>query len=237
MGQTIVEKISQTHMGEGPSHPLRAGDFLSIRPDHVMTHDNTSAVMKKFRTIGAQAIHDPAQPVFTADHNIQNTEESNLAKYRSMEAFAAARDRLLSARHRHWPPDHGGEGICAARRFRGGVGFALQYVRRAGRRGNTSRAHGRGCNLGDGRILVADSAEHSSRAGRQTRDRRDRQRCDHHPMRSVQPGRSAECGARVRRAGSGVPQHGCSTQHCEHDHRMGRAGGLVPGGRCDLVLH
>jgi homoaconitate hydratase len=89
MGQTIVEKISQTHMTEGPRRPLRAGDFLSIRPDHVMTHDNTSAVMKKFKTIGAQAIHDPAQPVFTADHDIQNTEESNLAKYRSMEAFAA----------------------------------------------------------------------------------------------------------------------------------------------------
>ncbi|HVP54499.1 MAG TPA: homoaconitase [Candidatus Eisenbacteria bacterium] len=89
MGQTIVEKISQSHMAEGPSRPLRAGDFLSIRPDHVMTHDNTSAVMTKFRTIGARAIHDPAQPVFTADHDIQNTDESNLAKYRSMGAFAA----------------------------------------------------------------------------------------------------------------------------------------------------
>src|SRR5271169_1232036 len=89
MGQTIVEKISQTHMVEGPSRPLRAGDFLSIRPDHVMTHDNTSAVMKKFKAIGATRVHDPKQPVFTADHDIQNTEESNLAKYRSMEAFAA----------------------------------------------------------------------------------------------------------------------------------------------------
>ena len=89
MGQTIVEKISQSHMAEGPSRPLRAGDFLSIRPDHVMTHDNTSAVMKKFKAIGAKQVHDPAQPVFTADHDIQNTEESNLAKYRSMETFAA----------------------------------------------------------------------------------------------------------------------------------------------------
>ncbi len=89
MGQTIVEKISQTHMAEGPNRPLRAGDFLSIRPDHVMTHDNTSAVMKKFKAIGAKKVHDPAQPVFTADHDIQNVEESNLAKYRSIEVFAA----------------------------------------------------------------------------------------------------------------------------------------------------
>jgi len=91
MGHTIVEKISQTHMAEGPSRPLRAGDFLSIRPDHVMTHDNTSAVMKKFKAIGARKVHDPSQPVFTADHDIQNTEESNLTKYRSMEAFASER--------------------------------------------------------------------------------------------------------------------------------------------------
>jgi len=89
MGQTIVEKISQSHMAEGPSRRLRAGDFLSIRPDHVMTHDNTSAVMKKFKAIGAKQVHDPAQPVFTADHDIQNMEESNLARYRSMETFAA----------------------------------------------------------------------------------------------------------------------------------------------------
>ncbi len=88
MGQTIVEKIAQAHMGEGPGRPLRAGDFLSVRPYHVMTHDNTSAVMKKFKAIGAKKVHDPAQPVITADHDIQNTEASNLAKYRSMEAFA-----------------------------------------------------------------------------------------------------------------------------------------------------
>ncbi len=88
MRQTIVEKIAQAHMTEGPERPLRAGDFLSIRPFHVMTHDNTSAVMKKFKAIGATKVHDPAQPVITADHDIQNTEESNLAKYRSMDAFA-----------------------------------------------------------------------------------------------------------------------------------------------------
>ncbi|MGB7553438.1 MAG: homoaconitase [Candidatus Korobacteraceae bacterium] len=88
MGQTVVEKIAQAHMAEGPSRPLRAGDFLSIRPYHVMTHDNTSAVMKKFKAIGAKNVRDPRQPVITADHDIQNREESNLAKYRSMEAFA-----------------------------------------------------------------------------------------------------------------------------------------------------
>ena len=88
MPQTIAEKIAQAHMAEGPSRPLRTGDFLSIRPHHVMTHDNTSAVMSKFKGIGAKQIHDPKQLVFALDHDIQNQDESNQKKYRSIEAFA-----------------------------------------------------------------------------------------------------------------------------------------------------
>jgi homoaconitate hydratase len=88
-GQTIVEKIAKAHMTQGPEgRPLRAGDFVSIRPFHVMTHDNTSAVMAKFKAIGAERIHDPAQPVFCLDHDIQNRSDANLAKYSSIEAFA-----------------------------------------------------------------------------------------------------------------------------------------------------
>src|SRR5246127_1383788 len=88
MGQTIVEKIAQAHLAEGPNRPLRTGDFVSIRPHRVMTHDNTSAVMGKFKTIGAKKIHDPKQLVFALDHDIQNKEDANLAKYRAIEAFA-----------------------------------------------------------------------------------------------------------------------------------------------------
>ena len=88
MGQTVVEKIAQAHLAEGPKRPLRAGDFVSIRPKHVMTHDNTSPVIKKFKGIGAQKVLDPCQPVFALDHDIQNTTEENLKKYRAIEAFA-----------------------------------------------------------------------------------------------------------------------------------------------------
>ena len=88
MGQTIVEKIAQKHMAEGPARPLRAGDFLSIRPHRCMTHDNTSAVMSKFKGIGAKKVKDPHQLTFALDHDIQNQDESNLKKYRAIEAFA-----------------------------------------------------------------------------------------------------------------------------------------------------
>jgi len=89
MGQTVVEKIAQAHMAEGPGgRPLRAGDFLSVRPRHVMTHDNTAPVMSKFKAIGAPRIKHPRQPVFILDHDIQNRSPENLAKYAAIEAFA-----------------------------------------------------------------------------------------------------------------------------------------------------
>jgi len=88
MGQTVVEKIAQAHLAEGPKRALRTGDFVAIRPHRVMTHDNTSAVMKKFQTIGAKKIQNPKQLVFALDHDIQNKEDANLNKYRAIEGFA-----------------------------------------------------------------------------------------------------------------------------------------------------
>jgi homoaconitate hydratase len=88
MGATVVEKIARAHMVEGPSRPLRPGDMVMLRPRHLLTHDNTAAVMTKFRAIGAAAIHDARQPVIALDHEIQNRSDSNLEKYERIRAFA-----------------------------------------------------------------------------------------------------------------------------------------------------
>ena len=88
MGLTLVEKIAARHAdGLAAGTVVRAGDFISIRPRHVMTHDNTGAVIPKFKQIGATAITDPAQPVFAIDHDIQNVTPKNLEKYARIEAF------------------------------------------------------------------------------------------------------------------------------------------------------
>jgi homoaconitate hydratase len=89
MGLSLVEKIAARHAdGLAAGTVVRAGDFISIRPRHVMTHDNTGAVIPKFKQIGATAIADPAQPVFAIDHDIQNVTPKNLEKYAKIEAFA-----------------------------------------------------------------------------------------------------------------------------------------------------
>ena len=89
MPQTLVEKIAQRFaVGVSDGQTVRAGDFLSIRPAHVMTHDNTAAVIPKFESMGAAKIADAGQPVYALDHDIQNTSPENLAKYSKIEAFA-----------------------------------------------------------------------------------------------------------------------------------------------------
>ena len=89
MPQTAIEKIVQSHaVGLPAGHVVRAGDYVTIRPRHVMTHDNTAAVLGKFRSIGAARVRNPQQPVFTLDHDIQNRSDANLAKYERIESFA-----------------------------------------------------------------------------------------------------------------------------------------------------
>ncbi len=89
MPQNLIEKIAQRFaVGLSDEHCVQAGDFLTMRPAHVMTHDNTAAVIPKFQSMGAKRIADPTQPVYALDHDIQNKAEDNLAKYAKIEAFA-----------------------------------------------------------------------------------------------------------------------------------------------------
>ena len=89
MPQTLIEKIAQKFaVGLSNDHIVKSGDYISIRPAHVMTHDNTGAVIPKFKSIGATKLANPRQVVNTLDHDIQNKDEKNLAKYRKIEEFA-----------------------------------------------------------------------------------------------------------------------------------------------------
>ncbi|EGD77992.1 homoacontiase [Salpingoeca rosetta] len=87
--QNLVEKIVQRHVTPASATAVRSGDFVSVAPAFVMTHDNTAAVMQKFDELGADHFFNPHQAVFTLDHNVQDKSEKNLAKYRAIEAFAA----------------------------------------------------------------------------------------------------------------------------------------------------
>ena len=89
MSQTLIEKIAQKYaVGLESNQQVHAGDYLSIRPAYVMTHDNTGAVIPKFKSIGASKLANPRQVVHTLDHNVQDKSEKNLEKYRKIEEFS-----------------------------------------------------------------------------------------------------------------------------------------------------
>lgn len=89
MPQTLIEKIAQKFaFGLDASHEVHAGDYLSIKPAYIMTHDNTGAVIPKFKGIGAVKLAYPNQVVHTLDHNVQDKSEKNLEKYKKIEEFS-----------------------------------------------------------------------------------------------------------------------------------------------------
>lgn len=89
MAQNLTEKIVQKYaVGLAPNQKVHSGDTVSIKPEYVMTHDNTGAVIPKFLSIGATRLANPRQVVHTLDHNIQDTSEKNKEKYRAIEKFS-----------------------------------------------------------------------------------------------------------------------------------------------------
>ena len=220
MPQTIVEKIAQApHGRRARARPLRAGDFLSIRPVHVMTHDNTSAVMKKFKAHRRETRARSHAAGFRRSITISRTRtEANLAKYRAHRDFA--REHGID----FYPAGTGighqimvEKGYVHARLLRGRLRLALQHVRRAGRRRHAGRAHRRRRHLGHRRVLVADSAHRAGRARRQAPDGRDRQGliitlCGLYNHEEV-----SERRGRIHRPGRGRAQHGRAAEHRQHD--------------------
>lgn len=131
--QTRTEKIIQKHsVGLAPGKIVKSGDYVSLQPQHCMSHDNSFPIVQKFLNIGASKIHNNRQVVFTLDHDIQNKTESNLKKYAFLQEFARTHGidfygKLLSVlqkarsktnNNRRWPryrsPDHGRRGLCLA---------------------------------------------------------------------------------------------------------------------------
>jgi homoaconitate hydratase len=112
-GLTLTEKIVGRHLDgqmasagarvDGDAGP-RQGDFVLVRPRRILTHDNTAAVIPKFKglfampregepgcgseQIGGARIADPSQPVLALDHDIQNHTPENLGRYAVIERFA-----------------------------------------------------------------------------------------------------------------------------------------------------
>lgn len=88
--QNLTEKIAQKYAIPATSDvEYHTGDYITVKPYHCMTHDNSWPVALKFMNIGGKKIYDREQVILTIDHDVQNKSESNLTKYKNIENFAA----------------------------------------------------------------------------------------------------------------------------------------------------
>lgn len=87
-GQNLTEKIVQRYaVGLPEGKIVKSGDYVSIKPAHCMSHDNSWPVALKFKGLGYKSVKDNRQVVMTLDHDVQNKSEKNLEKYRNIEQF------------------------------------------------------------------------------------------------------------------------------------------------------
>ncbi len=101
MGKTFAEKILAVKAGLEETVP---GQIVTVRPDKLLTHDNTSAIAKTFRKIGVERVADPDMNVVILDHVTPAANETYAQSHRETREFI--REQGISAFYDI------GEGIC-----------------------------------------------------------------------------------------------------------------------------
>ncbi len=86
MGHTFVEKVLARKAGLENVVP---GQIVTVRPDKLLTHDNTSAIAAQFRKIGVDQVADPTMNVIVLDHVTPAANETYAAGHKAVREFVA----------------------------------------------------------------------------------------------------------------------------------------------------
>ena len=84
MGLTFAEKILARRAGKERVVP---GEIVVIKPDYVMSHDNSAAISGKFRQIGAPGVADPEQILIILDHCVPAATEKYASNHQVIRRF------------------------------------------------------------------------------------------------------------------------------------------------------
>jgi 3-isopropylmalate/(R)-2-methylmalate dehydratase large subunit len=101
MGKTFAEKLLAQKAGLTETVP---GQIVTVRPDKLLTHDNTSAIASTFRKIGVDRVADPNMNVVIFDHVVPAANETYAQSHKETRQFV--REQGISAFYDI------GEGIC-----------------------------------------------------------------------------------------------------------------------------
>ena len=84
MGKTFAEKALARAAG---LQTTIAGQVVDARPDVVLSHDNTAAIAKIFRSIGLQRVAIPERLVITLDHAVPAPTPQHARNHAEVRAF------------------------------------------------------------------------------------------------------------------------------------------------------
>jgi 3-isopropylmalate/(R)-2-methylmalate dehydratase large subunit len=101
MGKTFAEKILALKAGLNETVP---GQIVTVQPDKLLTHDNTSAIAKTFRKIGVDRVANPNMNVIILDHVVPAANETYAQSHKETRDFV--REQGIPAFYDI------GEGIC-----------------------------------------------------------------------------------------------------------------------------
>jgi 3-isopropylmalate/(R)-2-methylmalate dehydratase large subunit len=101
MGKTFAEKLLALKAGLEATMP---GQIVTVRPDKLLTHDNTAAIAKTFRKIGVDRVANPNMNVIILDHVVPAANETYAQSHKETREFV--REQGISAFYDI------GEGIC-----------------------------------------------------------------------------------------------------------------------------
>ena len=86
MGHTFVEKVLARKAGLDSVVP---GQIVTVRPDKLLTHDNTADISQKFRRIGVSKVTDPGINVIVLDHVTPAANETYATNHQIIRQFVA----------------------------------------------------------------------------------------------------------------------------------------------------
>ncbi len=102
MGKTFAEKVLGAKSGK---KDVNAGEIVTVKPDHLLTHDNTAAIISKIpEELKNYGIADPDVPVIVIDHVVPAASEKTALNHKKIREFVA------SFKVKHFYDT--GEGIC-----------------------------------------------------------------------------------------------------------------------------
>jgi homoaconitate hydratase family protein len=102
MGKTFAEKILAMKSGKDS---IEAGQIVTVRPDHLLTHDNTAAIISKIGDeLDTYGVSDKEVPVIVIDHVVPAASEKTAANHKKIREFV----KKFGIRNFY----DAGEGIC-----------------------------------------------------------------------------------------------------------------------------